>query len=83
MLPPEPVWGQVAKTAVRTDGVVMMKPGLDHDGNTEGALDFVPGWMASQHEGCVSTMLTESGLSIGLAVRDFKGRWDEMEGARR
>jgi hypothetical protein len=31
----------------------------------------------------VSTMLTESGLSIPLPVRDFKGLCGEMEGARR
>jgi hypothetical protein len=29
----------------------------------------------------VSTMLTESGWSIALPVRHFKGRCDEMEGA--
>jgi hypothetical protein len=31
------------------------------------------GWMTSRHEGCVSTMLTESGLSIALPLRHFKG----------
>ena len=31
------------------------------------------GWMTSRHEGCVSTMLTESDLSIALPVRHFKG----------
>ena len=36
-------------------------------------LDFMHGWMTSRHEGCVSTMLTESGLSIALPVRHFKG----------
>ena len=30
------------------------------------------GGMTRRHEGCVSTMLTESGLSIASAVRDFK-----------
>jgi len=34
------------------------------------------GWMTSRHEGCVSTMLTENGLSIALRVRDFKGLGD-------
>src|SRR5216683_5891598 len=47
------------------------------------ALDFTHGWMTSRHEGCVSTMLTESGFSIALAVRHFKGLCDEMEDARR
>ena len=32
------------------------------------------GFTTSRHEGCVSTMLTESGLSIALWVRRFKGR---------
>jgi hypothetical protein len=41
------------------------------------------GWMTNRHEGCVSTMLTDSGLSIALPVRRFKGLCDEMEGARR
>jgi hypothetical protein len=31
----------------------------------------------------VSTMLTESGLSIALPVRHFKALCDEMEGASR
>ena len=31
-------------------------------------------WMTGRHEGCVSTMLTESGLSIALQVCHFKGR---------
>ncbi len=30
----------------------------------------------------VSTMLTESGLSIALALRQFKGRCDEMGGCK-
>ena len=34
------------------------------------------GWMTSRHEGCVSAMLTESGLSIPLPVRHFKGLSD-------
>ena len=38
-----------------------------------GELDFMHGRMTSRHEGCVSTMLTESGLSIALPVRHFKG----------
>jgi hypothetical protein len=40
------------------------------------------GWMTNRHEGCVSTMLTESDFSIALPVRRFKGLYDEMEGAR-
>jgi hypothetical protein len=31
------------------------------------------GLTTNRHEGCVSTMLTESGLSIPLPVRRFKG----------
>src|SRR5438046_4941618 len=38
-----------------------------------GELDFMHGWMISRHEGCVSTMLTESGLSIASPMRHFKG----------
>src|SRR6266540_4593916 len=34
------------------------------------------------HEGCVSTILTESGLSIALPLRQFKGRCDEMGGCK-
>jgi hypothetical protein len=41
------------------------------------------GWMTSRHEGCVSTMLTESGLSIALPVRHFKALCGEIEGASR
>jgi hypothetical protein len=41
------------------------------------------GWMTGRHEGCVSTMLTESGLSIALPVRHFKGLRDPIQGARR
>jgi len=41
------------------------------------------GWVTSRHEGCVSTMLTESGLSIPLRLRDFKALCDEKQGASR
>jgi hypothetical protein len=41
------------------------------------------GRMTRRHEGFVSTMLTESGLSIALPVRHFKALCDEMEGASR
>lgn len=37
-----------------------------------GELDFMHGRMTRRHEGFVSTMLTESGLSIALALRHFK-----------
>jgi len=40
------------------------------------------GWMTSRHEGCVSTMLTESDWSIALPVRRFKGRCDETQGCK-
>ena len=40
------------------------------------------GRMTNRHEGCVSTMLTESGLSIALQVRGFKRLSDKMTGAR-
>jgi hypothetical protein len=54
----------------------------DRNANTK-VLDFMQGWMTSRHEGCVSTMLTESGLSIALRVRHFKGLRDPIQGARR
>jgi hypothetical protein len=41
------------------------------------------GLATSRHEGCVSTMLTESDLSIPLPVRQFKGLCDEKQGASR
>jgi hypothetical protein len=41
------------------------------------------GRMTTQHEGCVSTMLTESDLSIALPVHQLKGLGDEKQGARR
>lgn len=37
-----------------------------------GELDFMHGRMTRRHEGFVSTMLTESGLSIALPLRHFK-----------
>ena len=41
------------------------------------------GSMTGRHEGCVSTMLTDSGLSIALGVRRFKGLGDGIVVARR
>src|SRR5438105_10406722 len=38
-----------------------------------GELDFMYGGVTRRHEGCVSAMLTESGLSIALRARRFKG----------
>ena len=58
------------------------KAGNDRNASP-GELDFMHGRMTSRHEGCVSTMLTESGLSIALPVRHFKGLCDRMRGARR
>jgi hypothetical protein len=46
-----------------------------------GELDFMQSGMTRRMKAHVSTMLTESGLSIPLRVRHFKGRRDEMEGA--
>ena len=40
------------------------------------------GWMTSRHEGCVSTMLTESDWSIALPERQFKALRGEMEGEK-
>jgi hypothetical protein len=60
-----------------------LRAGNDRNANAGEALNFMRGWMTSRHEGCVSTMLTESGLSISLPVRHFKGRCDEMQDARR
>jgi hypothetical protein len=39
--------------------------------------------MTGRHEGCVSTMLTESGLSIAPPVSHFKGLRDPIQGASR
>jgi hypothetical protein len=38
-----------------------------------GELDFMNGGMTRRHEGCVSAMLTESGLSIAPWARRFQG----------
>ena len=40
--------------------------------NAEAALDFRFDLMTSRHEGCVSTMLADSGSTIALPVRHFK-----------
>lgn len=48
------------------------RAGNDRNANAEEALDFTTRLMTSRREGCVSTMLTESGLSIALPVRHFK-----------
>ena len=40
-------------------------------------------WMTRRHEGYVSTMLTESDLSIALQVRRFKGSVRRNGGASR
>jgi hypothetical protein len=47
------------------------KAGNDRNASP-GELDFMHGGMTRRHEGFVSTMLTESGLSIALALRHFK-----------
>jgi hypothetical protein len=60
---------------------ITSRPGNDRNVNTE-VLDFMHDWMTSQHEGCVSAMLTESDLSIALQVRRFKRLSDKMKGAR-
>jgi hypothetical protein len=51
---------------------ITSRAGNDRNANTE-VLDFMHGWKTNQHEGCVSTMLTESDLSIALRLRHFKG----------
>src|SRR5437016_11544427 len=38
-----------------------------------GELDFMHGGMTRRREGCVRTILTESGLSIATPARHFKG----------
>jgi hypothetical protein len=48
-----------------------------------GELDFMHGGMTLRHEGCVRTILTESGLSIPLRLRYFKALCDEKRGASR
>jgi hypothetical protein len=52
---------------------ITSRAGNDRNANAEKAPDFMHGLATSRHEGCVSTMLTESGLSIALWVRRFKG----------
>jgi hypothetical protein len=51
---------------------IASRAGNDRNANTE-VLDFMQGSMTRRHEGCVSTMLTESGLSIAPPMRHFKG----------
>ena len=48
------------------------KAGNDRNASP-GELDFMHGGMTRRHEGFVSTMLTESGLSIPPRLRHFKG----------
>ena len=62
---------------------ITSRAGNDRNANAEKAPDFMHGFATSRHEGCVSTMLTESGLSIALPVRHFKALRDEKQGARR
>src|SRR5437016_4070760 len=46
----------------------------DNDRNASpGELDFMHGGMTRRREGCVRTILTESGLSIATPARHFKG----------
>src|SRR5205809_7815688 len=47
-----------------------------------GELDFMQGGMTNRHEGCVRTILTESGLSIAPPKSPFKGLGGRMESAR-
>src|SRR6202171_2485838 len=64
--------------ATRSESLpITSRAGNDRNANTE-VLDFMHGWITSRHEGCVSTMLTESDLSIALPVRHFKGLCDEI-----
>src|SRR5438094_9925924 len=48
-----------------------------------GELDFMHGGMTRRHEGCVRTILTESGLSIATPVSHFKGMVRRNRDARR
>jgi hypothetical protein len=57
---------------------ITSRAGNDHNAYAEGHMH---GLTTNWHEGGVSAMLTESGLSIPPPVRDFKGRCDEMQGA--
>jgi hypothetical protein len=59
------------------------KAGNDRNANTKGVLDFTPGLTTSRREDWVRTILTESGSSIPLPVRDFKALRDEKRDARR
>ena len=59
--------------ATRSESLpITSRAGNDRNAST-GVLDFMHGRMTRRHEGFVSTMLTESGLSIALRVRHFKG----------
>jgi len=58
------------------------KAGNDRNASP-GELDFMHGGMTRRHEGFVSTMLTESGLSIPLRLRDFKALCDQKQDASR
>ena len=57
------------------------KAGNDRNASP-GELDFMYGGMTRRMKVHVSTMLTESGLSIALQVRRFKRLSDKMKGAR-
>ena len=61
---------------------ITSRAGNDRNANT-GVLDFMRSLTTSRHEGCVSTMLTESGWSIAPPVPHFKGPNYERGNARR
>jgi len=51
---------------------ITSRAGNDRNANTE-VLDFMHGLTTNRHEGDVSAMLTDNGLSIPLRLRHFKG----------
>ena len=79
---PQVVPAKIANPGTRSESLpITSRAGNDRNANTE-VLDFMHGWMTSRHEGCVSTMLTDSDSSIALAVRHFKGLYDENGGCK-
>src|SRR5205823_13718228 len=48
-----------------------------------GELDFMHGWTTNRYEGCVRTILTESGFSIASPMRDFNDLVSQNRGASR
>src|SRR5205823_11705194 len=59
--------------ATRSESLPITSRAANDRNASPGELDFMHGRMTRRHEGCVRTILTESGLSIATPVRHFKG----------